>query len=100
MLAALDALDDLTAERRTAVLGPMAELGAAADAEHRRVAERADELGIRLVAVDTDAYGGERVKGVDGALAALGRLDAGDAVLVKASRVAGLERLAQRLVDR
>ncbi len=72
MLAALDALDDLTAERRTAVLGPMAELGAAADAEHRRVAERADELGIRLVAVDTDAYGGERVKGIDGALVALG----------------------------
>ena len=72
MLAALDALDDLTAERRTAVLGPMAELGTAADAEHRRVAERADELGIRLVAVDTDAYGGERVTGVDGAVAALG----------------------------
>ncbi len=36
--------------------------------------------------------------GVTGALAALGRLDAGDAVLVKASRVAGLERLARELV--
>ncbi|HYF45545.1 MAG TPA: UDP-N-acetylmuramoyl-tripeptide--D-alanyl-D-alanine ligase [Acidimicrobiales bacterium] len=99
VLAALEALDDLPAERRTAVLGPMAELGAVSDAEHRRVADRAAELGIRVVPVDTDAYGGTTAKGVDGALRALGRLDAGDAVLVKASRVAGLERLAQRLVD-
>jgi len=99
VLAALEALDDLPAERRTAVLGPMAELGEVSDAEHRRVAERAAELGIRVVPVDTDAYGGTTAKGVDGALRALGRLDAGDAVLVKASRVAGLERLAQRLVD-
>jgi UDP-N-acetylmuramoyl-tripeptide--D-alanyl-D-alanine ligase len=99
MLAALDALADLDAERHTAVLGPMAELGAVAEAEHRRVAERAAELGIRVVAVDTEAYGGDPVAGIDGAVAALGRLDGGDAVLVKASRVAGLERLAQRLVD-
>jgi UDP-N-acetylmuramoyl-tripeptide--D-alanyl-D-alanine ligase len=98
MLAALDALDDLPAVRHTAVLGPMAELGDHAEAEHRRVAERASELGIRVVAVDTAAYGGVPVDGIDGALAALGPLDAGDAVLVKASRVAGLERLAQRLL--
>ena len=97
MLAALDALADLDAERHTAVLGPMAELGSVAEAEHQRVADRAAELGVRLVAVDTDAYGGEPVEGIDGAVAALGLLDAGDAVLVKASRVAGLERLAQRL---
>jgi UDP-N-acetylmuramoyl-tripeptide--D-alanyl-D-alanine ligase len=99
MLAALDALADLDAERHTAVLGPMAELGEVAEAEHRRVADRAAELGVRLVPVDTDAYGGEPVEGIDGAVVALGRLDGGDAVLVKASRVAGLERLAQRLVD-
>jgi UDP-N-acetylmuramoyl-tripeptide--D-alanyl-D-alanine ligase len=100
MLAALDALADLEAERHTAVLGPMAELGEVSDAEHRRVADRAAELGVRVVAVDTEAYGGEHVDGVGGAAGALGRLDAGDAVLVKASRVAGLERLAQRLVGR
>jgi UDP-N-acetylmuramoyl-tripeptide--D-alanyl-D-alanine ligase len=98
MLAALDALSDLEAERHTAVLGPMAELGAVADAEHRRVADRAAELGVRVVAVDTSSYGGEPVDGIDGALAALGRLDGGDAVLIKASRVAGLERLADRLL--
>lgn len=97
VLAALDALDDLPAERHTAVLGPMAELGEVSDAEHQRVADRAAALGIRLVAVDTDAYGGDPVKGVEGAVRALGRLGPDDAVLVKASRVAGLERLAHRL---
>jgi UDP-N-acetylmuramoyl-tripeptide--D-alanyl-D-alanine ligase len=99
VLAALEALADLDAERHVAVLGPMAELGAVSAAEHARVAGRAAELGIRVVPVDTEAYGGEPVAGVEGAVAVLGRLDGGDAVLVKASRVAGLERLAQRLVD-
>jgi len=39
------------------------------------------------------------VTGVDGAVAALGDLGPGDALLIKASRVAGLERLAHRLLD-
>ena len=39
-------------------------------------------------------YGGEDVATIDEALAALGDLGDGDAVLVKGSRVAGLERLA------
>ena len=99
MLAALDALADLDAERHTAVLGPMAELGAHHDDEHQRVIDRAAELGVRVIAVDTTDYDGEHAVGIEGALEALGRLDAGDAVLVKASRVAGLERLARRLVD-
>ena len=101
MAAALAALADLDAERRTAVLGPMAELGDQAEAEHRRITERASSLGIRLLAVDTAAYGPtvEVVDGVDGAIGELGDLGPGDAVLVKASRVAGLERLAERLLD-
>ena len=101
MAAALEALADLDAARRTAVVGPMAELGAHADAEHLRMAELARRLGIRLLAVDTDAYGAgvEVVDGLQGAMAALGELGPDDAVLVKASRVAGLERLAQRLLE-
>lgn len=98
--AALRSLAALDADRRTAVLGLMAELGDRSADEHRRVAELADELGIRLVAVDTDLYGVAPVAGVDGALGALGPLDGGDAVLVKASRVVGLERLAAALLDR
>lgn len=98
MAAALRSLAALDASRRIAVLGQMAELGDRAPDEHRGVAELADELGIRLVAVDTELYGVEPVPGVEGALEALGPLDAGDAVLVKASRVVGLERLAAALL--
>lgn len=101
MAAALEALAALEADRRTAVVGPMAELGAHAEAEHHRMAALAHRLGIRLLAVDTDRYGpgAETVAGVEGALAALGPLGPDDAVLVKASRVAGLERLAHLLLE-
>lgn len=95
--AALRSLAALDAQRRTAVLGVMAELGDRHEHEHVAVAALADELGVRVVAVGEMAYGVELVQDVDEALALLGELDHGDAVLVKGSRVAGLERLAQRL---
>jgi UDP-N-acetylmuramoyl-tripeptide--D-alanyl-D-alanine ligase len=98
MVAALDALAHLDAARRVAVLGPMAELGAHAEVEHRRIGDRAAELGIQVIAVGTDAYGGEVVPDPDAALAVLGPLGPEDAVLVKASRRAGLERLAEALL--
>jgi UDP-N-acetylmuramoyl-tripeptide--D-alanyl-D-alanine ligase len=97
MAAALRSLASLDAVRRTAVLGVMAELGDRGPEEHRRIAGLADELGIRIIAVDTDLYGVEPVIGVAGALAAVGELDADDVVLVKASRVVGLERVAAAL---
>lgn len=98
MIAALQSLAALPAARRTAVLGVMAELGDIAADEHRRVAGVAEQLGIRVIAVDTELYGVDPVEGVHGALEQLGALDEGDAVLVKASRVAGLERVAAALV--
>jgi len=78
----------------------MAELGDAGAAEHVRIAALAGELGIDVIAVDTRAYGAPVVEGVDGALAAVEklRLHEGDAVLVKGSRVVGLERLASALL--
>jgi UDP-N-acetylmuramoyl-tripeptide--D-alanyl-D-alanine ligase len=99
MTAALEALTALPARRRVAVLGEMAELGAGSMTEHEAVAALARRLDIEVLAVGTDAYGVPRVGGIDEALAALGPLAADDAVLVKASRVAGLERLAARLVE-
>ena len=57
----------------------------------------ARELGIEVVAVGVPAYGGTLVADLDGAAAALGDLGPGDAVLLKGSRVVGLERLADRL---
>ena len=98
--AALQALAAVKARRRVAVLGEMAELGERSADEHLHVASRAAELGIELVAVGTPAYGVEPEAGCDEALEALERmgLGDGDAVLVKASRVAGLEALAGRLL--
>lgn len=96
--AALASLARLPASRRIAVLGQMAELGPGADGEHARIAGLAASLGIRVIAMAAPAYGGEVVDGVEGALAALGPLGRGDAVLVKGSRVAGLERVAAALL--
>jgi UDP-N-acetylmuramoyl-tripeptide--D-alanyl-D-alanine ligase len=98
MRAALEALAAVPAERRVAVLGVMAELGARSDVEHEAVGALARELGVRVIALGVREYGGDLVAGVDEAVAALGRLGPGDAVLVKASRVVGLDRLVNRLV--
>lgn len=97
--AALRSLVTLDAARCQAVLGPMAELGDAGPAEHRRIAAVAEELGVRVVAFRTVDYGVDVVDDIDAAVAALGSLGPADAVLVKGSRVAGLERLAEALLS-
>ncbi len=98
--AALAALATANQARRTAVLGIMAELGDEHDAEHRAVASEAAARGIRVIAVDAEAFGpaAEHVASIAEALDRLGALGADDAVLVKGSRVAGLERLASVLL--
>jgi len=93
MRAALDTLAALPGRRRVAVLGVMAELDGP-EQEHRDISGRATALGIELVAVGTDLYGPAPV---DDVAAALGPLGDGDVVLVKGSRVAGLERVAAAL---
>jgi UDP-N-acetylmuramoyl-tripeptide--D-alanyl-D-alanine ligase len=105
MRAALQALVAIAAGppgRRTwAVVGRMGELGDTAAAAHAEVAASADELGVdHLVTVDAPEYGrGRPVADVAQALALLrAELGAGDVVLVKASRAAGLDRLADALV--
>ena len=95
MEAALRSLASLPARRRIAVLGYMAELGTDAADAHHTVADLAAELGIDVLAVGTDLYG---VAPVGDPIAALGPLGDGDAVLVKGSRVAGLEQLAAALI--
>ena len=96
--AALRALAELDARRHIAVLGPMLELGDVSTREHRRIGELARSLGVSLIAVDAPAYGGDDVADIDAALARLGELGPGDVVLVKASRAAGFERVAQALL--
>jgi UDP-N-acetylmuramoyl-tripeptide--D-alanyl-D-alanine ligase len=95
--AALRALAELPARRRTAILGIMAELGEVGPAEHARMGALAAGLGIRVIAVAAPAYGGEQVAGAGEALERLGALDDGDAVLIKGSRAAGLETAAGTL---
>ncbi len=93
MIAALDALAAMDADRRIAVLGRMAELDDP-EAGHREVAVHALELDLELVAVGTSDYGTEPY---DDPVAAIGRLGPRDVVLVKASRSAGLERVVAQL---
>jgi UDP-N-acetylmuramoyl-tripeptide--D-alanyl-D-alanine ligase len=90
----------------------MAELGDLERPEHERAGALAAQSVRRLVVVGERAAGmatGARLAGlddvvvvpggagVDGVLEALGELRSGDVVLVKASRVAGLELLAAAL---
>ncbi|MHB1536378.1 MAG: UDP-N-acetylmuramoyl-tripeptide--D-alanyl-D-alanine ligase [Acidimicrobiales bacterium] len=99
MAASLRALATLPAARRVAVLGEMAELGPSSGAAHRAIAGLAESLGVAVVAVGTSAYGWPPVAGVEEAVAAVGTLGPHDAVLVKGSRVAGLERVAEALLS-
>jgi UDP-N-acetylmuramoyl-tripeptide--D-alanyl-D-alanine ligase len=97
MAAALRALAELPALRRTAVLGIMAELGDVGPSEHARMGALAAALGVRIIAVDAPDYGAETVADAGEARERLGPLGDGDAVLVKGSRAAGLESLAGTL---
>lgn len=96
--AALRSLAALDAVRRFAVLGLMAELGDHHEEDHRAMAALCEDLGVRLIAFREPAYGVDPVEDFDGAIRALGELNRFDAVLVKGSRVAGLEQLAARLL--
>ncbi|MEN9645663.1 MAG: UDP-N-acetylmuramoyl-tripeptide--D-alanyl-D-alanine ligase, partial [Actinomycetota bacterium] len=94
MRAAIDALVDLPASRRFAVLGLMAEIADAVD-EHRAVLRYALDRDVEVLAVGTDLYG---ITPVTDVVVELGSLAGGDAVLVKGSRVVGLERVAAALL--
>lgn len=92
--------------RRLAILGTMAELGAAAPELHREIGRFARELGVdELLAVGElgrhyldDGPPGSWAPDADAAIAlARSVLRPGDHVLVKASRSIGLERVAAAL---
>jgi UDP-N-acetylmuramoyl-tripeptide--D-alanyl-D-alanine ligase len=96
MRAALDSLAAMDAQRRIAVLGLMGEIEDPAPA-HREMAAYAVERGLEVVAVGTDLYG---LEPTDDVAASLGVLGPDTAVLVKASRAAGLERVVHDLLGR
>jgi UDP-N-acetylmuramoyl-tripeptide--D-alanyl-D-alanine ligase len=102
MRAALDHLVTIDGPRRIAVLGEMAELGADAPRYHREVGAHARAAGIDLiVGVGEPArdYDPDELVGAPDEAAELlaEQVDRGDAVLVKGSRSAGLEAVAETL---
>jgi UDP-N-acetylmuramoyl-tripeptide--D-alanyl-D-alanine ligase len=112
MVAALQTLRELPCHgRRVAVLGEMAELGATSEASHREIGRIAAETGVgQLFAVGKMASylaDGAREAGlnrvmefadVDAAAQAVRSfIKSGDLVLLKASRVARLERIGELL---
>ena len=97
VIAALETAAALPGGRHVAVLGVMAEVADAA-AEHARVARRAHELGVEVIAYGTELYGVEPLTSYDEVAERLGALPAGSVMLLKGSRVAGLDRAVRLLL--
>jgi UDP-N-acetylmuramoyl-tripeptide--D-alanyl-D-alanine ligase len=104
MRAALSHLASLGEGRRIAVLGEMAELGPGAAEYHREVGVLARQEGVDvLVGVGEPAreYGPDELVAdpTEAAELLAEQLESGDTVLVKGSRSAGLETVAEALED-
>ncbi len=111
MKAALEMLAEFPG-RRVAVLGDMLELGDWAPEAHQQVGEQAGRAGVELLiavgehademAAAAHAAGAQAVTAPDAQAAAKIAAEAvkpGDVVLIKASRMVGLERVAEALEE-
>jgi len=105
-LQTLQAIGERSARRTVAVLGEMRELGDASDSEHSALGDLADTLGIAHVLVVGEGAAAIRGKMTHHVASVAEALDwlrqnvhRDDVVLVKASRGARLERVAEALLD-
>ena len=101
MKAALDSLSLFPCKgRKIAFLGLMAELGKKTSTAHVEVKRYAEELGIEVIAVETDLYGEPSITNLKDALTEIENMQLGenDALLFKASRVVGLEKIVKDIV--
>jgi UDP-N-acetylmuramoyl-tripeptide--D-alanyl-D-alanine ligase len=93
--AALRTVAETPAKKRYAVLGVMAEV-LHSDSAHQEIAILCRQLGIELLALETDLYGTNALSLTDVA-DTLGQVDSDTVVLVKGSRIAATERVVQAL---
>ena len=101
MKAAINSLSMLPCTgRKIAFLGLMAEIGEESSQAHIEVERHAEELGVEVVAVETELYGTARIAKLDNVAAEIEgmNLDKNDAILFKASRVVGLETIVNDIV--
>jgi UDP-N-acetylmuramoyl-tripeptide--D-alanyl-D-alanine ligase len=94
--AALRTVAETSATKRFAVLGVMAEV-LHSETAHREIASLCKQVGIELLALETDFYGTNPLS-VDDIANALSQLGSDAVVLVKGSRVAATERVVHALM--
>ena len=102
MRAALDVLISTGRSNLVAILGLMAELGEEYEMSHREIGEIAESNNISVISVDVEEYGGRLTSNVEEATEVLKdtfSLDGNTTLLLKGSRVAGLESIADALLD-
>jgi len=96
MVAAIETLGQIPAARKVAVLGIMAEIENP-EMAYTNIARLARANNIDIIAVGTDGYGSPAVS-IDEAIERISQYDDSSAVLIKGSRVAGLERIVDAVV--
>ena len=96
MAAAIETLAQISATRKVAVLGIMAEIENP-EMAYTEIARLARANNIEIIAVGTGGYGVGPV-GIDEAIQLVLRCEADSVVLVKGSRVAALERVVDAVI--
>ena len=100
MKAALNTLISSGRKNLIAVLGIMAELGDDHASSHIEIGDFARSNNVEVISVNVKEYGGQLVSSIDEALHALedrSSMGINTAILIKGSRVIGLEELAKKL---
>jgi len=96
MAAAIETLAQISATRKVAVLGVMAEIENPESA-CVKIAQLAQAGNIEIIAVGTDSYGSPAVS-IDQAIERIRQCDDSCVILVKGSRVAELERVVDAVI--
>jgi UDP-N-acetylmuramoyl-tripeptide--D-alanyl-D-alanine ligase len=100
MSAALESLASSGRTNLIAVLGVMAELGFNTEESHFEIGNKAAQMNISVISVGVSEYGGKLVGNATEVMALIREMmpfDNDTAILLKGSRIAGLERIVDEL---